>query len=194
MAGFLSSMRSLALLLARIGLGGVLILHGWRRWQVQGVGSQVTYLKQFGTPFANYAAWGGTILELVGGIFLIVGALTPLVAAAIVVEQALIIAYTSWYKNWNLVDVHGQQATWNGGWEYNLILGLLAMLIMVFGSGAIGVDRLFRRRSADDEEADTEPEPEQRQRLARRTEPGQRPAGPSSPDPAGSESQVTSTV
>lgn len=183
MAGFLRVVRSLALLLARVGLGGILVLHGWRRWQQQGIDSQIAYLKQYATPFASYAAWGGTILELVGGIFLIVGALTPLVAAAVVAEQVLIIAYTSWYKNWNLTDVDGQQATWNGGWEYSVTLALLALLLVVHGSGGIGVDRLFRRRKKDDEET-AESEPEPRQRLERRTEPGSRSAGPASPTPA----------
>ncbi|WP_195909033.1 DoxX family protein [Microlunatus sp. Gsoil 973] len=175
MAGFLRVVRSLVLLLARIGLGGILILHGWRRWQEQGMDSQIAYLRTFATPFANYAAWGGTIIELVGGIFLIVGALVPLVAAVVVAEQVLIIAYTSWYKGWNLAEVNGGQATWNGGWEYNVILGLLALLLVVYGSGAVGVDRLFRRRTKDEGE-DAQPEPEPRQRLERRTEP--RPATP----------------
>jgi|GEM_PF-834502 putative oxidoreductase len=177
MAGFLRVVRSLALLLARIGLGGVLILHGWRRWHELGMDSQIAYLRTFATPFANYAAWGGTIVELVGGIFLIVGALVPLVAAVVVAEQVLIIAYTNWYKHWNLTEVHGTQATWNGGYEYNVILGLLALLLVVYGSGAVGVDRLFRRRNKDEAEDDQEPEP--RQRLERRMD--SRPAAPTTP-------------
>lgn len=183
MAGFLRVVRSVALLLARVGLGGILILHGWRRWQQLGMDSQIAYLRTFATPFANYAAWGGTIVELVGGIFLIVGALVPLVAAVVVAEQVLIIAYTSWYKGWSLTDVHGAQATWAGGWEYNVILGLLALVLVVHGSGAIGVDRLFRRKNKDAEAEQTQPEAEQRQRLTRRMEPAPRPAGPSSPNP-----------
>lgn len=182
MAGFLRVVRSLALLLARVGLGGILILHGWRRWQQQGMESQITYLRTFATPFPDYAAWGGTAVELIGGAFLIVGALVPLAAAAVVAEQVLIVAYTSWYKGWSVADVHGNQATWAGGWEYNVIIGLLALLLVVHGSGAIGVDRLFRRRKKADQE-ETDPEPE-RQRLQRRMDPTPRPAGPSSPNPA----------
>lgn len=155
MAGFLRFLRSVVLLLARIGLGAVLIMHGWRRWQDQGIESQVRYLEQFATPYAEYVAWGGTILELVGGVFLIVGALTPLVAAAIVVEQGLIIAYTSWYKGLYLTDLQGEYA---GGWEYNVILGLLALVLVVFGAGGAAVDRLFRRDRDDvDAEEDRSP-------------------------------------
>ena len=152
MAGFVQIARDLALLLARVGLGLVLILHGWRRWQVLGVDSQVDYLRRFGTPFAEYAAWGGTLLELIGGVFLIVGALTPLVAAVVVVEQVLIIAYTSWSNHFFLNSVQDGAVTWRGGYEYNLVIGLLALLLVVFGSGRIGIDRLFRRNRTPNDE------------------------------------------
>lgn len=170
MAGFLRVVRSLALLLARIGLGGILILHGLRRWHQQGMDSQIAYLHTFATPYADYAAWGGTAVELVGGLFLILGVLTPLAAAAVVAEQVLIIAYTSWYKGWSLTNVHGNQATWAGGWEYNVIIGLLALLLVTHGSGAIGIDRLFRRRRTEEDD-ETPDEPQPRQRLERRIEP-----------------------
>lgn len=151
MARFLQVVRDLALLLARVGLGWVLIMHGIRRWQDQGIDSQIAYLKQFATPFPTYAAWGGTLLELVGGIFLIVGALTPLVAAAIVVEQVLIVAYTSWYKSFYINKVSGDTVSWQGGYEYSVVIALLALLLVVYGSGRVGIDRLFRRRKRDDD-------------------------------------------
>lgn len=146
MARFLQVVRDLALLLARIGFGGILIAHGYRRWQVQGIGSQIAYLRQFATPFPEYAAWGGALLELIGGVFLIVGALTPLVAAAVLVEQILIVAWTSWYKGLYLVSTDARSPAWHGGWEYNVVLGLLALLFVVYGAGRIAVDGLFRRR------------------------------------------------
>lgn len=159
MARFLQVVRDLALLLARVGLGWVLIMHGIRRWQDQGIDSQIAYLEQFATPFPTYAAWGGTLLEIVGGIFLIVGALTPLVAAAIVVEQVLIVLYTSWYKSFYINKVSGDTVTWQGGYEYSVVIALLALLLVVYGSGRIGIDRLFRRRKPEDNDTveDTRP-------------------------------------
>ena len=154
MSGFLAVVRDLGLLVARLALGGILIAHGWTRWQGagQGVQRQIDYLSQFATPYPQYAAWGAIVLELVGGIFLIVGALTPLVALAVLAEQALIIAYTNWYREWNLLNPDG---TFNGGYEYNVALGSLALLFLVFGAGRISIDRLFRRNKpdADDDEA-----------------------------------------
>jgi putative oxidoreductase len=86
---------------------------------------------------------GAIVLELVGGIFLVVGALTPVVAITVLVKQILIIAYTNWYKGPDLVNGDG---TYAGGYECNVTLALLALLLAVFGAGRISVDGLFRRR------------------------------------------------
>jgi putative oxidoreductase len=156
MSTSLQVLRDLALLIARLGLGGILILHGWIRWQApgQGVQKQIDYLTQFGVPYPAVAAWGAITLEIVGGLFLVIGALTPVVALAVLVEQILIIAYTNWYKGPDLVTSDG---TYAGGYEHNVALGLLALLLVVFGAGRIAVDRLFRRTKVEVEEDDDLP-------------------------------------
>jgi putative oxidoreductase len=150
MAGFLSFLKSFGLLIARLGLGGILLLHGWIRWNA-GVQKQIDYLTQFRTPYAEVAAWGAIIFELVGGVLLIVGALTRIVGLGVLIEQILIIAYTNWYKGPDLVNTDGSYA---GGYEYNLALGLIALLLVVFGAGRIAVDGLFRRTRPDVDEYD----------------------------------------
>jgi putative oxidoreductase len=145
----LQVLRDIALLIARVGLGAILIAHGWRRWQEQGIQQQIDYVAQFGTPYPSVAAWGAVLLELVGGVFLIVGALTPLVALAVLVEQVLIIGYTNWMKQPYLLDVRGAYV---GGYEYNVALGLLALLFVVFGAGRASIDRLFRRNPGDEDD------------------------------------------
>ncbi len=151
MVKFLTGLRSVALLIARVALGGILIAHGFDRWQVRKVASQIAYLNSYGVPYADYAAWGAIVLELVGGIFLVVGALVPLVALAVVAQQALIIAYISWRRGPWLLDASN---TYVGGYEYNVALGSLALLLAVFGGGAVSVDRLFRRKKVDEDEDD----------------------------------------
>jgi putative oxidoreductase len=156
MSTTLQVLRDLALLIARLGLAAILILHGWIRWQGpgQGVQKQIDYLSQFGIPYPATTAWGAITVEIVGGLFLAVGALTPLAALAVLVEQILIIAYTNWYKGPDLLKSDG---TYAGGYEYNLALGLIAMLLMVFGAGRISVDRLFRRTNVAGEKDDDLP-------------------------------------
>ena len=154
MTALLNFVRSLGLLIARVALGGILIAHGWDRWQVRGIQSQVDYLNQFATPHPLYAAWGSIILELVGGLFLVAGALTPLVALAVLVEQILIICYTSWYRGPYLISPDNQYV---GGYEYNVALAALALLFVVFGAGGASVDRLFRRGKVDNDLTDDGP-------------------------------------
>jgi putative oxidoreductase len=156
MSTTLQVLRDLALLIARLGLAAILILHGWIRWQGpgQGVQKQIDYLSQFGIPYPATAAWGAITVEIIGGLFLAVGALTPLAGLAVLVEQILIIAYTNWYKGPDLLNSDG---TYAGGYEYNVALGLIAMLLMVFGAGRISVDRLFRRTKVEAEGDDDLP-------------------------------------
>jgi putative oxidoreductase len=151
MSSFLKFLQNFGLLMARLGLGGILLLHGWMRWNA-GVRSQVDYLTQFGTPYAEVAAWGAIIFELVGGLFVIVGALTRLVGLGVLIEQILIVCYTNWYK-WppTLLNPDG---TYNGGYEYNVALGLLGLLLFVMGGGAVSIDRLFRRKKPAEEGED----------------------------------------
>lgn len=143
MSGFLRIFRDFALLIARIGLGAVLVFRGWRRWTSEGgMQAQADHLRQFQTPQPEVMAWGGTLLEIVGGLFLIFGLLTPLVAAAVLVQQALIISYTKWFRG-----------PWleNGGYEYNVIQACLALVLVAFGGGRLAIDQLFKRTKDEDD-------------------------------------------
>jgi putative oxidoreductase len=152
MSRFVSFWRSFALLVARLGLGGILILHGATRYQA-GIDSQTEYLAQFSTPYPEVAAYGATTFEIVGGLFLILGALTPLVGLGVLVQQVLTILWTSYYKGPNLLNADG---TYHGGFEYSVALGLLGLLFLVLGGGVVSLDRVFRRKKAEPE-VDDEP-------------------------------------
>ena len=147
MSRFVSFWRSFALLVARLGLGGILLLHGAARYQA-GIASQTAYLTQFSTPYPKIAAYGATTFEVVGGIFLILGALTPLVGLGILVQQVLTIVWTSYYKGPQLLNADG---TYHGGFEYSVALGLLGLLFLAFGGGVVSLDRVFRRKKAEPE-------------------------------------------
>lgn len=141
MSGSLQVLRDLALLIARVAFGLVLAARGWRRWTSDGgMQAQVDYLRQFQTPQPELLAWGGTLLEIVGGLLLVFGLLTPLIALAIIVQQVMIIAWTKWFNG-----------PWleNGGYEYNIIQAGLALLLLAFGAGRLAIDQLFRRSKDD---------------------------------------------
>lgn len=149
MRRFVAVLRSFALLIARLGLGAILLLHGTRRWQA-GVQAQVDYLTRFGTPYPRGAAWVGITFEVVGGLFLILGALTPLIGAAVVAQQVLTICWTNYYRGPDLLGLDG---SYDGGFEYNVALAALGLLLVAFGGGAVSLDRVFRRHEPPGEEA-----------------------------------------
>jgi putative oxidoreductase len=154
MSGFASFLQNFGLLIARLGVGGVLLLHGITHWTGanQGVAAMTTRYSQVGAPYAEVAAWATIIFELVGGVFLIVGALTRFVGVGIVVLSVLNISYFSYWAGPDLLNADG---TFNGGYEYDVALGLLGLMFFVFGGGAVSIDRLFRRKKPAEEE-DTE--------------------------------------
>jgi putative oxidoreductase len=154
MSRFVSFWRSFALLVARLGLGGILLLHGALRYRA-GISSQAAYLAQFSTPYPKVAAYGATTFEIVGGIFLILGALTPLIGLGVLVQQVLTILWTSYYKGPQLLNADG---TYHGGFEYSVALGLLGLLFLTLGGGVVSLDRVFRRKKSEpdvDEPTDT---------------------------------------
>ena len=153
MSGFASFLQSLGLLIARLGTGGILLLHGITHWTGanQGVANLTNRYAQVGAPYAEVAAWATIIFGLVGGVFLIVGALARFVGVGLVVLSVLTISYFSWWAGPDLLNADG---TYNGGYEYDVALGLLGLLFFVFGGGAVSIDRLFRRKKPDEDADD----------------------------------------
>jgi putative oxidoreductase len=78
-------------------------------------------------------AWG----ELVGGLALVLGLLTRVAALGLIIIMAGAIA---------LVHApNGFDAT-KGGYEYNMLIIVVCLVLMLSGGGTVAVDRLFRRR------------------------------------------------
>ncbi len=140
MKTFLTVVQSIGLLLSRVALGLVMIAHGWQRWDNPGLAAQVAHLEAAAIPQPQLVAWGTMLLEVIGGVLLIFGAFTPGVALFYLVQQVLVIALIKW--------PHGLWQE-NGGFEYNLVLAALALVLLVHGSGRAGVDTLFRRPSSE---------------------------------------------
>jgi len=78
--------------------------------------------------WANAAAWG----ELLGGLALAVGLLTPLAAAVLAVDMLVAIWKVHWSKGFWIT---------RGGYEYALILFFVFVLIGLVGDTAYSVDR-----------------------------------------------------
>lgn len=135
MQSFLKAIRDIALLLSRVVMGVVLLAHGWHRWQVMGLDREVALLEAADIGNATTVVWLVIGFEIVGGILLIFGLATPLVALGIVVLNLgtiVLMRSDEFYAH-----LHG--------WEYNAVQAAVGLLLLAHGSGRAGLDYLFVR-------------------------------------------------
>jgi putative oxidoreductase len=129
-----------AITVLRVVLGFLFAAHGWQKfneWTIAGTQAAFT---QMGVPAANISAPLVAGLELAGGIALILGVLTRVVAALLAVNMigALFLVHAS-------AGVFADK----GGYELVLLLGAAALALALTGAGRVSVDRLlFGRKGA----------------------------------------------
>lgn len=136
-------------MLLRVVLGVIFVAHGALKL-FGGVGGTIAFFGQLGIPVPFLAAWLITLLEFVGGMFLIVGLFVVPTAILLTVHMLL-----------GIFLVHAQNgffvlgAEVPNGMEFNLLLiaGLLSLLLG--GSGYMAVDSRMAPRAAS-----RQPEPE----------------------------------
>jgi putative oxidoreductase len=126
---------SVGLLILRLVVGLILAAHGAQKlfgwFGGYGLAGTGQFLEQLGfRPGRLHAAQAG-LAEVLGGLFLAAGLLTP-VAAAAVVAVMLVAA----------VSVHLEKGFFahTGGYEYTLLLGAAALALAFTGPGAISLD------------------------------------------------------
>jgi putative oxidoreductase len=129
-----------ALLVARVVVGAVFALHGWQKVAEFGISGTAESFGAMGVPAAEAAATFAAVVELVGGLMLVVGLLTP-VAAVLLAADML--------GAWWFVHRGAGVFVSEGGWELVAVLGVAALLIGAVGPGRLSVDGLAlgRRRA-----------------------------------------------
>lgn len=143
-----------ALTLLRVVVGVVLIAHGVDK--LADPAGSAAFFAQAGVPAPRLAVWLAIAGELGGGIGLLVGLLTPLAAlgAALVMASAIFTVHLG----------KGLFAS-NGGWEFPLVMMLVALFFVVRGGGPFSLDTVIERermRSRGDDPARSRHEAELR--------------------------------
>lgn len=115
----------------RVVLGIVFIAHGWDKLQ-NGPGNFAGFLTSLNVPAPEIMAWVVTLLEFGGGIMLILGVLTRIVALLFVLEMIAAILLVK-------IDV-GLIAEQGAGAELDLALMAGALAILFLGPGKLAVD------------------------------------------------------
>ena len=139
MSGFLEVLNPYGpelLLVLRLGVGAGLALHGYPKAK----GGRVQagqWLKSMGvTPLAADLV---TVLESLGGIFLILGLLTPLIGLLFVVQFGSIIWMKKSKMHASFISMEQGKPTY----EIDAVYLLLALVFLVLGAGPLSLDGLL---------------------------------------------------
>lgn len=126
--------QDIVLLIGRVVLGVVLIAHGWQKFATNGISGTAAGFDQMGVPLSTLSATFAAVVELVGGIALIIGFAVPVVGLLVALDMA-----------GALVFVHAPNGIFvgDGGWELVAVIGALALVLAGVGAGRYGVDGLI---------------------------------------------------
>jgi putative oxidoreductase len=121
------------LAILRIVLGIAMAIHGWSKLS-GGVEGVAGFFGTLGIPAPGLMAWVVTIVELVGGILLVVGFLTQIAGVLIAIDMlgAILFAYL----------LRGAPFIENGAitWEREAVFAAAALCLALSGPGAWSVD------------------------------------------------------
>ncbi|GAA3149175.1 DoxX family protein [Planomonospora alba] len=128
--------RSIAFLLGRVAIGAIFLVHGWTKFS-SGLSGTAGFFESVGIPLAGVAAPAVAVLEVVGGIALILGAALPVFGTLLALNMLGAILF-----------VHGQAGFFadKGGYEFVLALAAASLMIAFSGGGALAVDSLWQGR------------------------------------------------
>jgi putative oxidoreductase len=130
---FREELRPLALLLLRCGLALVFVYHGYPKL----FGKTAVFVSAFarlGLP--SYFVYVAGVIEVVGGLMLLLGLYTPVAALFLVFDMGA----AMWKYNFN----EGIYAVRE--YELPLVLGLAALVLITTGAGPLALDILIDRR------------------------------------------------
>lgn len=122
---------SLGLLLLRVVTGFVFFMHGWQKLFDNGIGQTQTGFNAMGAPLPDITAVIVTFLELIGGLALILGALTQIAGILLTIDMLSAMFITHIDNGFFVAD---------GGYELVLLLGGAALTLVLTGPGAYSLD------------------------------------------------------
>jgi putative oxidoreductase len=132
-----TSLTTIGLAVLRIALGFLFAAHGWQKFNEWTIAGTTAAFGDMGVPFAGVAAPAVAVLELVGGIALMLGILSRPVALLLALDM---------FGALFLVHLPFGVFVANNGVELVLALGAGALAIALVGPGALSLDKVLFNR------------------------------------------------
>lgn len=126
------------LTLLRIVVGVIFVVHGGQKLFQFGIPGVTQSFTQMGVPAASIAAIVVTIVEFIGGIALILGAGTRIVALLLAADMLVATLLVHMPNGFFVSD---------GGYEFTLLLLGASLALALSGPGNAAVDAMLRRRT-----------------------------------------------
>lgn len=138
----------------RLAVGAIFIAHGAQKlfgvWGGGGPSGTAAFFTQLGLSPAYPLALFVGVVELIGGLMLVIGAFTLVAALALTINMGVAVwkahLPSGFFLNWALIPGQGH------GYEFHLVLIASLVSLMLTGAGAFSIDRR-RARFAEAEAA-----------------------------------------
>ena len=121
---FLRPLEPYATLILRVGLGLIMIHHGWMKVGMGAAGVS-GFFGSLGIPMPGVMAWVVIIVEFVGGICILLGVLPRVWGLLFSIDMLVAVLVALMPKSKGFLD----------GYELELIIGLLAFTLALTGGG-----------------------------------------------------------
>ena len=127
MSKWLNSLQPMGAFVLRLALGLSMTVHGYQKVMPHGELHHFShYLVSLGLPY--WLGYVSAYTEFIGGMLLVIGLLTRF-AAALVAINMLVVLFT--------VGIHQGFGIYN----YIVALAAIAIMLVVYGAGAVAIDR-----------------------------------------------------
>lgn len=136
----LDALQNILLLVIRLTWGFLFALAGWDKWH--DIPETAGFFAKLGIPLPMLNACIVATTELVGGIFLILGLLSRLTPVPLIVT--MVVAYLTTQKAAIQALAMGNPDPFFAAPPFLFLFA--SLLILVFGPGAISLDRLLKKR------------------------------------------------
>ena len=130
--------RDVALLFGRLLLGTIMFVHGYQKLMIDGIGRTTQGFESMSIPVAILSASFVTVVELVGGVLLMLGLMTRTVAGC----MGFVMAGAAGF-----VHVRHGVFVKDGGWELVGSIAGALLALAAAGPGRFSLAHLIRRRS-----------------------------------------------